>query len=146
MMRKNNLDEMQEQKLLKIERNGMWFAFWGLLAAILIQMCIGIEAPHQILGEWIVFMLLALYIGVACLRNGIWDRHLKPNAKTNFVSSLLAGIVVASVQAITIYNLKQKFYFMPSLFTGIFTCIICFSLLQFCSMLYKKRVKKLESE
>lgn len=28
---KNNLDEMQEQKLLKIEHNGMWFAFWDYL-------------------------------------------------------------------------------------------------------------------
>lgn len=26
----NKLDEMQEQKLLHIERNGCWFAFWAL--------------------------------------------------------------------------------------------------------------------
>ncbi|MDD7312724.1 MAG: hypothetical protein PUH78_09820 [Clostridia bacterium] len=29
---KNNLDERQEQTLLRIERNGCWFAFWALLA------------------------------------------------------------------------------------------------------------------
>ena len=29
---KNKLDEMQELKMLKIEHNGCWFAFWGLLA------------------------------------------------------------------------------------------------------------------
>ncbi len=33
---KNNLDKMQEQKLLKIEDNGEWFASWGLLGAIII--------------------------------------------------------------------------------------------------------------
>lgn len=35
---KNNLDEMQEHKLLKIEHNGCWFAIWSLLAAIFIQL------------------------------------------------------------------------------------------------------------
>ena len=30
-MKKSNLDEMQEQELLKIEHNGCWLAFWGLL-------------------------------------------------------------------------------------------------------------------
>ena len=28
---KSNLDERQELKLLKIEHNGCWIAFWGLL-------------------------------------------------------------------------------------------------------------------
>ena len=35
--KKSNLDEMQEQELLKVEHNGCWIAFWGLLAAIIIQ-------------------------------------------------------------------------------------------------------------
>lgn len=35
--KKSNLDEMQEQELLKVEYNGCWIAFWGLLAAIIIQ-------------------------------------------------------------------------------------------------------------
>ena len=30
-MKKSNLDEMQEQELLKVEHNGCWIAFWGLL-------------------------------------------------------------------------------------------------------------------
>ena len=34
---KSNLDELQELKLLKIEHNGCWLAFWGLLAVILTQ-------------------------------------------------------------------------------------------------------------
>ena len=27
---KSNLDELQELKLLKIEHNGCWLAFWGI--------------------------------------------------------------------------------------------------------------------
>ena len=37
MKRKSNLDEMQEQELLKIEHNGCWLAFWGLLIVMIIQ-------------------------------------------------------------------------------------------------------------
>lgn len=33
----SQLDEMQEQKLLKIEHTSFWLAFWGLVAAILVQ-------------------------------------------------------------------------------------------------------------
>ena len=34
--KKINLDEMQEKKLVKMEQNGYWLVFCGLLAAILI--------------------------------------------------------------------------------------------------------------
>lgn len=33
---KNNLDEMQEQKLLHIEQRSFWLAFWMLVAATLL--------------------------------------------------------------------------------------------------------------
>ena len=36
-MKKSNLDERQEQELLRIERNGFWLAFWLLVGAVLIQ-------------------------------------------------------------------------------------------------------------
>lgn len=72
-MKHNNLDEMQEQELLKIEHNGCWLAFWGLLLAIIVQAISGKGDPF---GEWILFMLLAVYMGIACMRKGIWDRRL----------------------------------------------------------------------
>lgn len=49
-MKKSNLDEMQELALLKIARNGCWFAFWGLLAAMGIQMLLGVPGK-AILGS-----------------------------------------------------------------------------------------------
>ena len=36
-MKKNNLDEMQEQELLKIEHNGCWLAFWLLFASMAVE-------------------------------------------------------------------------------------------------------------
>lgn len=36
---KNNLDEMQEQKLLHIEQRSFWLAFWMLVAASCSSCC-----------------------------------------------------------------------------------------------------------
>ena len=43
-------------------------------------------------------MVLALYLLVRCLRAGIWDRHFRPNLKTNAAFSLLSGAAVALLQ------------------------------------------------
>ena len=91
---KSNLDELQELKLLKIEHNGCWLAFWGLLAVILTQIAIGNDSKQDLSGEWIVFMCLALYLTVGCIRNGIWDRKLKPNFKNNIMASSIAAVVM----------------------------------------------------
>ena len=45
---KSNLDELQELKLLKIEHNGCWLAFWGLLAVILTQIAIGNDSKQDL--------------------------------------------------------------------------------------------------
>ncbi|MEA1960397.1 MAG: DUF6773 family protein [Bacillota bacterium] len=147
--RENNLDEMQEQKLLKIERNGAWFAFWGLLATILMQVVIGGENLFRnIVGEWIIFMCLAAYMGVSCMKNGIWDRHLQPNGKTNIIVSLVAGSICGSVFFISSYLKFQKLF--GSIATGVFIFIGTFALalitLTVSVSLYKKRVRKLEED
>ena len=90
----NNLDERQEQILLKIEHIGCWLAFWGLLAAILVQEVMYPGELRAIAGEWIVFMVLCIYILAGCLKNGIWDRRLKPNFRTNLLASFVAAVVV----------------------------------------------------
>ena len=102
--RKNNLDEMQEQKLLRIEHNGVWFAFWGLLVAILIQSLTGgVNEFRNIIGELVVFLGLDLYLLVACMKNGIWDRKLRANTKTNIIVSLVGGTVVGLLYFISSY-------------------------------------------
>lgn len=84
--KKSNLDEMQEQELLKVEHNGCWIAFWGLQAAIIIQSILfGSQDCKTLAGEGIVFIVLSIYIAVACVRRGIWDRRFQMNAKTNLI-------------------------------------------------------------
>ena len=89
---KNNLDEMQEQKLLRLESRGFWLIWWALLAAMAVQLLVyGVEAYHLLLGEWAVFMLSSVYMTAACIKQGLWDRKLKPNFRTNLLLSLLDG-------------------------------------------------------
>ena len=147
--RKNNLDEMQEQKLLRIEHNGVWFAFWGLLVAILIQSLTGgVNEFRNIIGELVVFLGLDLYLLVACMKNGIWDRKLRANTKTNIIVSLVGGTVVGLLYFISSYFKYHKL--LGSIATGIImlsmTAILTFIALSACASIYKKRVKKLEED
>ena len=145
-MKKNNLDEMQEQELLKIEHNGCWLAFWGLLAVMAIQMVMGVPGT-QILGEWIVFMVLALYIVIACLRKGIWDRHLKANRKTNLIISLLAAAAAGILITVSNPYLSEPLdYVLVAGISGGFTFVLCFIALSLSTKLYKKSREKLEQE
>ena len=63
-LRRNRLDERQEQKMLQIEHNGCWIAFWGLAISLFVGYCLGLEW-RNLVGEWIVFMGLSLYIVIA---------------------------------------------------------------------------------
>ena len=145
-MKKNNLDEMQEQALLKIEHNGCWLAFWGLLVVMAVQMVMRVPG-RQMLGEWIVFMALSLYIAIACLRKGIWDRHLKANRKTNLIISLLAGAAAGILITVSNPYLSEPLdYVLVAGISGGFTFLLCFAALSISMKLYKKRREKLEQE
>ena len=145
-MKKTNLDEMQEQALLKIEHRGCWLAFWGLLAVMAIQMVMGVPGT-QMLGEWIVFMVLALYLVIACLRKGIWDRHLKANRKTNLIVSLLAAVATGILVTLSNPYLSEPLdYVLVAGISGGFTFLLCFAALSISMKLYKKRREKLEQE
>ena len=145
-MKRNNLDEMQEQELLKIEHNGCWLAFWGLLAVMGVQMVMRVPG-RQMLGEWIVFMVLSLYVAIACLRKGIWDRRLNPNQKTNLIVSLLAAVATGILVTLSNPYLSESLdYVLVAGLTGGFTFVLCFAALSISMKLYKKRREKLDQE
>ena len=150
MKRKSNLDEMQEMELLKIEHNGCWLAFWGLLATMVIQVLLyGVSDYRAIAGEWIVFMVLALYLGFASSRKGIWDRHLRMNTKTNVICSLIAGLALGIFQAVLIYK-NHPAKPVGSVAAGIFiaglTFVIVFIALTLMMKQTAKRQAKMEEE
>ena len=146
---KNNLDEMQEQKLLQIEHNGCWLAFWGLLLAMLVQCIIYKGAELRALtGEWIVFMALCAYILVSCLKNGIWDRHLKASPKVNLLCSAAAALTTGVVFFFaTLRNYGDiRAAVLTAALALVMVFVLCFGALTLGTLIYKKRVNKMENE
>ena len=150
MKRKNNLDEMQEQKLLHIESKGYWLAFWGLGVSLIIQLIF--YGPtndwRYMAAEWIVFMAIALYMVAGCIKEGIWDRKLRPSFKDNIFMSLVAGVVMGVVQFVMSYRNYHKPVgsVAAGIFSGLMVMILCFIALTISSAIYKKRKEKLEEE
>ena len=148
-MKNNNLDEMQEQELLKIEHNGCWLAFWGLLAAMAVQQLIfGVSDPKMIAGEWVVFLALCLYMAGACIRRGIWDRRIGMSTKNNLIISAAAALAFGIFSAAVIF----KNYHMPAGtaaaagITTAITFVLCFAVLTLAMKQTEKRRKELEEE
>ena len=136
--KKNQLDEMQEQTMRKIESRGFWLLWSGLLIVMVVQMISGAPA-RQMAGEWIVFMAGCFYATVECLRNGLWDRHLNDNPLTNALTSLLAGAVLTVIMGLA------NGYWLGALILGVITGILCFAALQISSSIVRKRRKELDN-
>ena len=146
--RKNKLDEMQEQQLLQIEHNGCWIAFWGLLAAMVVQVFLHGFDARSCAGEWIVFMVLALYMGISCARAGIWDRRLDMGWKTNLLVSLIAALATGLFMfAFSYHNYDSvPVALATGGFIAVFTGLLCFAGLQITARIIKKRQEALEQE
>ena len=148
-MRKSNLDEMQEQELLKVEHNGCWIAFWGLLAAMAVQgLAFGGMDFKMMAGEWIVFMVLAVYLAVACARRGIWDRRFEMNMKTNLIISAAASLAFGGFTALVVLLRYQKpeGSIVAAVMTTIVTFVLCFIIMGIALKETRKRKEKLEEE
>lgn len=146
-MKKTNLDEMQEQQLLKIEHNGYWFCFAGLLVAIAVQTILS-DDWKTVAGEWVVFMLANLYVMISCMRAGIWDRRLRADARTNLVISLVAGLVMATIWFFVIERRggNVRISLVGAAFTFVLVAVLCFAALQLSAAAMKKRQAKLNAE
>lgn len=139
----DNLDEMQKQTLLKIESCGFWALWVLLLAALIIESLLGFT-PREMAAEWFIFMLGSAYSVLSDLRAGIWDRHLKPNTKTNAAVSVVGGVAVL-VGLIKFAALGAGIAVLQAVIMGVCTGVLCFALLQLSMKAYKKRHAELEN-
>lgn len=149
MKKKTNLDEMQEQELLQIEHNGCWLAFWGLLIAMIVQgIAFGTLDFRTFAGEWIVFMILSLYLAAACVRKGIWDRRLAMNTKTNLIISAAAAAVLGIFNAVVIFKNYHKPVgtVLASVIVAAITFVICIVTLSIMMKQTQKRKAAMEAE
>ena len=147
-MKKSNLDEMQENKLLKIERNGYRIAFWGLIAVIIIEQVIGMikNEPMDIVGECVILIIMCIYVLVASIKNGIWDRNSKPDIKRNvlisFFASLLMGVFGGSLCFIRLDDIKLSIIAAAIMSAfSFFVLVLAFAISAYT---YNKKKKELE--
>ena len=106
-----------------------------------------VNGMKAMIGEWIVFMILAAYISIGCLKHNIWDRRLKADSKTNVIVSLLAGLGVGVLNVIIKvreYPDKIAGSIATGVFMGVFTFILCLILMEISAGKYRKDKKKLE--
>lgn len=143
--KRDNLDEMQKQTLLKIESRGFWVLWVLLLAALIIESLLGF-APREMAAEWFIFMLGCAYSVLSDLRAGIWDRHLKANTKTNAAVSVVGGAAVLVWGLIKFAEFGMGIAVLQAVIMGVCTWVLCFALLQLSMKAYKKRHAELENQ
>ena len=141
----HHLDEMQDQKLLKLEEYGFWIVFWARLASIVIQFLIG-GAIKQVLVEIIVFLIASVYLSVTTLKNGLWTRSSEPSRKGNAVVSIIPAVIIAAINAFKMIQndkLETNSMLLAAAF-AIAAYIGCFVILEVYRATYNKRRKKLD--
>lgn len=148
IFKQNYLDEMQEQKLLKIESHGVWIAFSLLVISILVQIVYAnyTETKPHIEGEIITFLALDIYILFSCIKNGIWARSIKASNKTNAIAALIAGVIVGLLNAFTLPHETEQSIVAAFIMSMIFTGILTYILLQICMTVTNKRRNKLDDD
>ena len=145
--KKSNLDEQQEQKLLKIESRGFWIAFWGALAVMAINGIL-VKEPVAIISSWVLFMTLAIYVGAACIRAGIWDRKLDTSNRTCLLISMIAAASTGAFMFLFVYLRSSKVatsFAAGALTLGV-TFYLCYAVLKVTAKAVKKRQDELNAE
>lgn len=144
---KNTLDEMQDNKLLKIEEFGFWLVFWILVAAILLQILIG-STLKELVGEIVALLAASVYIAYSSLKNGLWTRKYTPTLKTNVIASAIVSSIFGVINAIRAFAILKKPIEFSTTIQIVVMCvgmyILCFALLEVFCLIYKKRRRKLD--
>lgn len=145
--RQNTLDEMQENKLLKIEGAGFWLAFAGLLIAIIIQALVRPDL-RQIAGELTVFFIMSIYLIVLCLKNGLWSRTPAPTVRSSVVSSVIAslaiGVILTVRSQLILHNGFSEGFAVLLLLSMALVFGGCFATLEVTRAIYWRRRSKLD--
>ena len=143
--KKNILDEMQDQKMLKLEEYGFWILFWALTAAILVQLLMG-GTLRQIAGEAIVLLIGSVFYVFSSLRNGLWTRNVVPTRKGNVSAAIIAALLVGVLNMVKLLK-KPDAGTNDILIAAAFVAaafVICYIVLELFRFVYQNRRAKLD--
>ncbi len=144
---KNKLDEMQDNKLLKIEEAGFWLVFWVLFAAIALQALLG-TTLKELAGEIAALLAAGVYVAFSTLKNGLWTRKSAPTAKTNALASAVPSLILGAFNAVRAFAILKRPIGLhtaaqiAAMSAGAY--ILCFALLEVFRLIYVKRRRKLD--
>ena len=143
--RKSCLDEMQNQKLLKLEEYGFWMMFWASLAVILGQLFLG-GSFKEIAGEMLILLIGSAYLCVTSLKNGLWAKSSTPTKKGNALASILPAAVIGALNAARLVKNGaadvRSVLIVIAIMAG--TYLACFAVLEWFRAVYHKRRTKLD--
>lgn len=146
---KSKLDEMQEQKLARIERNISHMAIFGLLALFLIELFLFGYDWKVIGGEFILLMILCFYEIIASLRAGVWSRNIAPTRRNNVLAALAAGLIVFVFflfMTVRWWDLYPLAGVITAAISGVATFMLTYVLLWVSLREYERRQKQLDQE
>lgn len=143
---KKDLDELQKQILSGIESRGFWIAFWGSLILLIVQMIFA-NNIISVISSWLLFMVLAIYEAVSCLKAGIWNSSLYISKKNAVISSIVA-ICMGVFQFILVSQRGESTYKTIIVLVSVIavTFFLCFSAIIIIAKAVKKRRDKLDAE
>ena len=142
--KRDNLDEMQKQTLLKIESCGFWALWVLLLAALIIESLLGFT-PREMAAEWFIFMLGSAYSVLSDLRAGIWTATLNRIRKPMPLCPSWAVLPCLWWGLIKFAEFGAGIAVLQAVIMGVCTWVLCFALLQLSMKAYKKRHAELEN-
>lgn len=137
IFKSSKLDEMQEIQMLKIEHYGLWLAFWGLLVITIVQASMKVPF-QQYAAEGFLLCVLAVFELAASLKYGLWDRTGKPSLWLNLLAAFAAAAITGGS------TFAGRGYWPGALFSGVFSFLLTFSILQLLASFYRKRRAKLD--
>lgn len=144
------VDERQRMDLLCIEHYGFWLMFWLLTVEMVIQGII-LDGGDKILGEGIVFMIVAVFVTIGWAWKGVWSYQSRkvPGVKSYLAYSLLASIIVGILRILgDVRDSSENIEMIlnNAVITAIYTFGITFIFFLIGGGFTKIREKKLETE
>ena len=138
-------DEMQDQKMLKLEEYGFWIVFWSLAVIILVQLITG-GTIRQIAGELAALFIGSVFIAFTYLKNGLWTRSSTPTRKGNALTSIIPAVLIGAIHIVKIVK-NQEIKTNDILITAAVMAAAyaaCFIVLELFRTVYQKRRSKLD--
>lgn len=150
---KKEIDERQQADLNRVTSYGYWIAFYLLIGAVVIEGPILSRPFREWVVEWAVFMILAIYEVVACMKIGIWtETKQKPGKKDYVRYSLIGSMLFSAVFTLGYYfRLKPEnrtFENIISMYAYWFVLLTVLFLISYfvAGGIFNRRRKKMEEE